>query len=253
MNNLNPTRENMLRSLISYPTGKLFSELQPYKMGSDLFNYHLKHLLKDNLIEKINDLYKLTIQGQKFTEEIYPVSIIRPIADKYKLYSHGIIFKKDSDELMIINRRRKKQPFYGDLGILGASVRKGETSEIVLRRRLRDQPEIEVLEQNMKYAGTIRKINLDNNKDLFSDVIMNIYFCSTYEGEIVYDKWPHQDVLWVSIDEAIKNEETSQNSMDYLVEILKQLKTKQYTEIIPSYSEQIQVHDFSGDSIPSED
>lgn len=216
-------QEQILKKLIGSSEGLTYGQLRVRSIENDLFNYHLKVLVKQSLVEKREAKYTLSSKGKQFTEEVFPVGVIRPKADLFKLYSHGIVIRKDSHDLQILNRKRTKQPFYGDKGILGESVRKGQDVKSALSVRLKSQAGVLVDPQDMKLAGVLRKITHDQDDTLFSDFIFNIFFCLDYTGKLD-NSLDNGNVFWVGIDEAIKNEESSGHPFPSLVKILKVLK-----------------------------
>lgn len=216
-------QEQILKKLIGTKERALYSELRIQNIENDLFNYHLQKLVKLKLVDKTDDGYSLSLEGKRVTEDINPLGVIRDKADTFKLYSHGIVMNNSNGTLEILNRRRTKQPFFGDKGILGESVKKGQDVKSALSDRLLSQTGIIVDPTDMKLAGVIRKITYDQKGELFSDFIFYIFFCLKFNGELD-QSLDNNNVFWVSIDEAIQNEEHSQHPFPSLVKILKTLK-----------------------------
>lgn len=228
-------QEQIIRKLIATEKLAKYSELQIEGVENDLFNYHLQKLVKLKLVDKNNAVYKLSALGLKYTEDIVPLSVFRPEADQFKLYSHGIVIRKNQENIQIMNRERTKQPFYGDKGILGESVRKGQDTKSALSTRLEYQAGIKVDVKDMKLAGVIRKITRDQSGELFSDFIYYIYFCLDYENDLD-PKLYNNTVYWTDLEQAIQNEENAQHPFPSLVRILKSFQTnpslKSYEPII---------------------
>jgi len=216
-------QEQILKKLIATEKFARYSSLRIKEIENDLFNYHLQKQVKSGIVDKFNEGYSLSTKGKQVTEDVVPLGVIRSKADQFKLYSHGIVVRKDSKDLQILNRKRTKQPFYGDKGILGESVRKGQDVKSALSSRLKSQAGISVDPKNMKLAGVLRKITLDKNKEVFSDFIFNIFFCLDYEGSL--DKsLDNANLFWVNIKDAIQNEEDAGHPFPSLVKILKELQ-----------------------------
>lgn len=232
-------QEQILKRLIKENGFISCGRLRLREIENDLFNYHLERLVKLGLVLKNDNGYKLSLKGMQLTEEKYPIGVIRHKADTFKLYSHGIVIRKDSKDLQILNRIRTKNPFYGDKGLIGASVRKGESSKKALQLRLKSQAGILVPLKQMKNVGTLRKINYVESGELFLDFIFNFYVCYGYEGDVDFSL-DNNNVLWQTIDQAIENELSSSTPIDYLELLLRKLKEdKTLSNFVPIYTEEI--------------
>ncbi|MBD3281026.1 hypothetical protein GF389_05955 [Candidatus Dojkabacteria bacterium] len=228
-------QEQIIKKLIGTEDRAKYSELKPeYDIENDLFNYHLQKLVKLGIAEKHKDGYSLSDKGKLITETMYPVGVIRKRADTFKLYAHSIIPRMTENGLKIVNRRRTKHPFYGDIGLVGESVRMGEHSREALARRVKSQVGLDVDIEKMKHVSTVRKTTYLDNGELFSDMIFNYYLCPSFSGEI--DKsLDDGNVFWVGIDEAIKHQNNSPNPIHALIEILQDLKKDSILSNYPTH------------------
>lgn len=232
-------QEQIIKKLIGAETFAKYSELRVEGIENDLFNYHLQKLVALGFIDKSELGYRLSAEGTRLTEDTLPLGVIRQKADTFKLYSHGIVIRKDCNDLQILNRKRSKQPFYGDKGILGESVRKGQDVKTALSTRLLAQAGVLVDPKDMKFAGILRKITNDKEGNLFSDFIFYIHFCLDYTNELDA-ALDDGNVFWVDIDQAIQNEKDSHHPFPSLIEILKELKLNPMLDAYsPVFSEDV--------------
>src|SRR3989338_885540 len=69
-NNRHPIQVKILRTLLFKESAR-FSDLNPLKLSSDHFSFHVNKLLQDKVIEKNNDgLYYLTIAGKEYANRL---------------------------------------------------------------------------------------------------------------------------------------------------------------------------------------
>lgn len=83
-----------------------FAELRPARTDSNLFSYHLKALLKEELVGKIDNGYTLTFKGLAFVDRVSGVNFEPRLQPKIitmivALNSRG----------QVLTQQRKKQPF----------------------------------------------------------------------------------------------------------------------------------------------
>ena len=84
-----------------------FSEMRPEKVDSNLYNYHLRALIKDNYIEKIDGKgYRLTPRGLRFADLVSPKTFQTQLQAKTIIM---MLVKNKKGELLLW--KRKKQPF----------------------------------------------------------------------------------------------------------------------------------------------
>jgi predicted transcriptional regulator len=233
-------QDQILTNLLTASRSLRYSEIKPYNTNNDLYNYHLKELLKKGLVEKDDSNYRLSKKGWLYVESIKPLRRLGDTADRFKLYSLAILFKKDSNNALIWNRVRNRHPFYGDKGISGASVKNGETTKSALVRRLEVQTSLIVSEDVLNHALTIRKMNFLRDGDLFSDITYFIYIISEYKGELI-ERSEYGENMWVTLEDAIENEHNSKTQLKSLIEFLGEINTVQINDIQPRFCEESEV------------
>lgn len=195
-----------------------YSELWPKKIPNDLFNYHLQFLVKKDYVKKLTGGYSLSEKGVKLVADPFEQKN-DSITSLFKINVVTIVSRKVSGKIEILNQIRKSNPSYGKIGIPGGVVLKGEFIEPAATRKLKQETGL-----NAKFTlvGCERRI-LYKNGEIFSDVMFPIAYTDKAEGELVSDtNFGHN--MWVSIDQAIKNESQPYDSLQSIVKILKIIK-----------------------------
>jgi hypothetical protein len=210
-----------------------YSEMQPEKVPNDLYNYHLQFLVKKGLVLKLGEGYSLSELG------------IRHVADSntsndtlnslFKVNVITIISRVVGGKLEILNQIRKSNPSYGKVGVMGGVTLKGELIEASATRKLKQETG---LEAKFKVIGCERRI-MYKKGELFSDLFFPIAYADKYIGELLEDTdFGHN--MWVSIDQAIKNESAEFDSIKSINIVLKALKAKKLKKLPFFFEETIQ-------------
>lgn len=102
---------------------------------------------------------------------------------------------------------------------MGGVVLKGELIEPAATRKLKQETG---LEANFKLVGCERRI-MYKGGEIFSDLMFPIAYADEYFGDLIEDsEFGHN--MWVSIDEAIKNESDEYDSIKSITTVLKAIK-----------------------------
>ncbi len=192
----------ILSKLLTSKDGLRFVDAKPEGIENDLYTYHLKQLIKLGLVRKFKDKYSLTKQGKQSTEEIDFIDSFSLRADRFKVASLCLVFDKESKK--VLYQTRTRQPLYGNQEIIGGGVRKGETFTDTASRRLKEESG---LTADFKWIGVIRKIRYVNTKELFNDIIYNICYTDTFNGELEAENSFGKN-YWIDLDKAIKLEKS---------------------------------------------
>lgn len=194
-----PIQNNILSKLKNAKSLR-YSELQLREIPNDLFNYHLQFLVKKGFISKSGNGYSLSEKGIKHVADPYPSSHTA-LTSLFKVNVITIVSRKVKGKIQILNQIRTSNPSYGKVGIMGGVVHKGELIESGATRKLQQETG---LVAKFRLVGCERRI-MYKNGELFSDVIFPITYSDKVSGELKEDtQFGHN--MWVSIDEAIKNE-----------------------------------------------
>lgn len=112
---------------------------------SNLFDYHLRTLLRQNLVVKSKGKYKLSKVGQS----------ISPYLDIERQPIVAIVLAIVKEGKVALLRRRK-HAFHDHWAIPGGKVRFGETAEETARRVCREETGLEA--KSVEYVATVQEI-----------------------------------------------------------------------------------------------
>ncbi len=121
---VHPVQGKILRVLL-FQTEATFSQLNPDKIPSDHFNFHLKALLESDLLGKTNSgQYKLTSKGKEFANRFDTEKIV--IERQAKLSIAVVPIKNVGKKKYYLIHQRLKQPYFGYYGVVNGKIRWGE-------------------------------------------------------------------------------------------------------------------------------
>ena len=173
-------QKNILKNLLI--NKKLpFSKLNSDRIPSDQFSFHLRRLIKENIIEKGPDgLYRLTIKGKEYanTFDIDSEKIIREKQAKI-----GVLVVVRNKEKKILIQQRLKEPYYGYYGFVTGKVKWGETIYEAATRESREETGLEA--KNLILKGIEHKIDYSLKKELLEDKFFYIIEASNLRGRLI--------------------------------------------------------------------
>jgi hypothetical protein len=224
--------QNHILSKLKNANSLRYSELQPEKVPNDLFNYHLQFLVKKEFITKSNNGYSLSHKGIKHVADPYPSN--NAITSLFKINVITIVSRIVNGKIEILNQVRKSNPSYGKIGVMGGVVLKGELIEPAATRKLKQETG---LDAEFKLLGFERRI-MYKSGELFSDIIFPIAYADSYTGKLLVDSgFGHN--LWVSIDEAIKNESSEFDSIKSIKIVLEAINNESINDLSFFFKEEI--------------
>jgi hypothetical protein len=227
--------QNQIISRLKNAKTLRYSEMHPQYIPNDLFNYHLQFLVKKGFLNKSANRYSLSELGIKHVADFNPPTDPDRSINLFKVNVLTIVSRKRNDKIEILNQLRTSNPSFGKVGVMGGVVRKGESLEAAATRKLKIETG---LQASFKQVGIQRRIMYIKN-ELFSDIIFPIMYADSYSGELISDtEYGHN--LWVPIDQAIKNESKSFDSIKQLPNVLKAIENKKIDSLSFFYSEDIQ-------------
>jgi hypothetical protein len=213
----NPIKRHIIGEIMK--RGKLkYSELMPPDTDNVLFNYHLQHLVKNGLLCKENNIYSFTPDGWKATSHLtYEGLYFQKFVCRFRMY---II---DGDKILL--QQRAFSPFKGDTTGLSSKVVYGTPAKERASLRIKEKTG---LTAKMEFAGTIRTIISDTDKEILDDSIYFIMYATRYTGTLLPQDDNGNPLGWYSFDEAIKLEKENTWSGEKTVEVLKRFKAGNY-------------------------
>ncbi len=216
--NLSPIQNRILSKLKNAKSLR-YSELQQEGVPNDLFNYHLQFLVRKALIERKEDGYSLSETGIRLVADPIPVTAHDAITSLFKVNVITIVSRIRDGKIEILNQRRKSNPSYGKIGVMGGVVLKSESIADAASRKLEAETG---LFAHFRIIGMERRILRDGD-GLFSDVFFPIAYADNHEGSLEADKG-YGENFWTPIDQAIANEQHEYDSIILISEILSSIK-----------------------------
>lgn len=133
---LHSIQARILRELL-FNNGANFAVLNTEQVSNDHFTFHIKKLVREGWIEKIDKKYFLTQKGKVFagTLDIDSLKI-----EKSGKVSVAITAKKIiGGKAHYLVQQRLKEPFFEYFGFINGKVRYGDTSEETALRELKEE------------------------------------------------------------------------------------------------------------------
>lgn len=225
--------QNQILSRLKNASVLRYSEIAPDRIPNDLFNYHLQFLVKKGFVIKSENGYSLSTTGVKHIAD--PVYTKDSISSLFKINVITIASRIVNEKIEILNQIRKSNPSYGKVGVVGGVVLKGELIEPAATRKFAQETG---LEANFKLIGCERRI-MYKSGELFSDLLFPITYTDSCSGELQIDS-PFGHNMWVSIDEAIKNEGGDFDNIKSLTKVLQAIKDNKLAKLPFFFEENIQ-------------
>ncbi|MES2630616.1 MAG: NUDIX domain-containing protein [Patescibacteria group bacterium] len=145
-----------------------FRDLRPPKVDTNLFSYHLKLLIKNNIVKKLPSGYSLSINGLTYVDRVSVLS--KELRTQPKIITMLVIQNSEGEVLLW---KRRRQPYinawtlpYGKLHTedvsLEAAVQRELTEKIVLK------------DQAVRHVGDCY-IHVNTDGQLLSNTLAHIF------------------------------------------------------------------------------
>jgi 8-oxo-dGTP pyrophosphatase MutT (NUDIX family)/predicted transcriptional regulator len=242
----NSLQLEILTKLLTSKPGFRFSEMKPQDVESDLYNYHLQHLVKNGLIEKTEDKYILTQKGKHYIWDTNPIDPFGQIDDKFKIAVSMFLIRENNGVKEVLFQTRTRLPFSGSKENPSRGIKKGELILEAAKRGFKEETGLDV---DFSFIGVVRHIRYQGGRGevtstLLNDMIYHICTADKYSGELI-EKNDFGENYWLSIDETIECIKKKKHISDYEAVILEQLKTKRSSEIpFFYYEDKMTVEDY---------
>jgi ADP-ribose pyrophosphatase YjhB (NUDIX family) len=127
-------QSHILSQLILNPERR-YADLKPAEVEGNLFMYHLKTLIKQDLVVKGSDgLYRLTLEGKRYADGL-SLKTFKPRAQP-RIVTLLVIRQGDGQYLFL---RRKRQPLLGKVGFPYGKVHLDESIADAAARELHEK------------------------------------------------------------------------------------------------------------------
>jgi len=235
MSKRNIQKEILLKLLAS--NGLKYSEACPTDVENDLYNYHLQFLVKKKLVDKVDNLYKLSELGQAHIERDPAMVDKDGFFEPFKISVLLLVTRIVDGKFQILLQTRTRKPYFGDTGILSGKVQKEEKVVEAAKRKLFDEANLHADFEDISLLRRMRYNKQDG--ELFSD---SFWFLCRSTSEVTGDlnaDYKHGKNFWGTVDEAIDFEEKSVNTSEFMLDYFKKLKKDQELEIPYTFIEEI--------------
>lgn len=161
-----------------------FRDLRPPKVDTNLFSYHLKLLIKNNIVKKLAKGYTLSTNGLMYVDRVSVQS--KMVRTQPKIITMLVIQNSEGEVLLW---RRKRQPYinawtlpYGKLHTDDVSI------EAAVQRELTEK--IVIQDQAVRHVGDCY-IHVNTEGELLSSTLAHIF---RFERD---DIVTHENLMWV--------------------------------------------------------
>ena len=163
---LHPIQGDLLRVLLFQPQAR-YTDLNPKRVPTDQFTFHLKRLVELGYVTKQSDgLYSLTATGKEFANRFDTDAPKLAIERQAKLgVSVGCVREVDGVTQYLV-QERLKQPFFGYYGFVTGKVRWGEK---VLETAARELEEETGLQADLTLVGVKHKMDYTADGNMLED------------------------------------------------------------------------------------
>lgn len=210
---------------------KRYSELRPVGIDRDLFNYHLRELVKNGLLDKPQTgQYRLSAKGRRQVADVQHTS--DTTNRLFKINPLLIVLDRRDDGIYVLNQRRTAQPSYGIVGIPGGTIIKEEPLLDGAIRKLREETG---LNGTFEYLMTTRRI-VYRSDALFSDVLFPICLATSWAGQPITTEYGEN--YWVPIDQAIANDSERNDHIAAIGHTLRAIRDDKLGAVRGQYTEQ---------------
>ncbi len=194
---IHPIQAKILLALLYSPTAK-FSELNSDKISSDLFSFHLNHLIEKQLIEKNQTQYILSNKGKKYANTLSQ--------DNLELHEQGkvavlvICERLNGKAKEYLIQKRSKQPYRDSFAFIAGKIGKGEKVASAAKRQLQEETH---LSASMSLLGIIHKLDTDITNVLLEDKYYFVFVARNYTGKLL-EVSPDGTHSWMSLSQIKK-------------------------------------------------
>lgn len=176
-----------------------YSELLPDGMSGNAFNYHLNHLLKQRVIEKSEDGYKLTSLGRLVVDSMS----LREQRFKLRPVCGALLYVEHGDSKKVLLYRSKRQPLIGSVGLPFGKLRVGGTYKETVQRMLKSRGLDSDLAAKMVHLTPYSFLYKTKSDELVSHRVGEVWKI-TYGGEMLTNATENGESFWGEPTEGLE-------------------------------------------------
>lgn len=172
-------REILLKLLFS--KGLTFTQLKPEKIEENSqYDFHLKTLIKEGLIEKKEDFYILTNKGKEFANRMEAETKDVVKQAKVGVWICPVRIINNENQYLIYTRR--KNPFYGAQGFMAGKLRYGEELHDCAQREMFEETGLSGKFELIHIRHYINK--LKDTEEVIEDKFFYLLKATEIKGEL---------------------------------------------------------------------
>lgn len=220
---------SILRELLFKPNAR-FRDLKKVDIENDHFSKHLKHLLDEDLIEKVNGRYSLTDNGKEFANRMDTDALKLEKQGKLAIALHAV--RKVNGKTEYLVHQRLKEPFFGWYGSHSGKIRWGENPIECAKREFLEETG---LTGEFELKGIVHYHHIHTDGRFLEDKYFWVFKITNTKGELIVDV-PEGKNIWMSEKEFKKLNNTFA-TFDENAEVLdsKKLVYLDRTRFVDSY------------------
>jgi len=193
---LHEVQAAILKELL-FNNGTKFASLNKLELSNDHFTFHIKRLIKEEIVEKIGKLYYLTQKGKQYAGklDIYGLKM-----EKFGTPSVAVTAKKIiNGKLHLLIQQRLKEPLYGYYGFINGKVKFGEFAEETAKRELLEETG---LIGDPKIVTIQHRLRGPKRTEVKLDHYFFIYIAENSLGELKHTEEGNN--FWMTLEEIKK-------------------------------------------------
>lgn len=167
-------------------TIKRFSELKPSHVESNLFQYHLRHIIKEGYVEKVEGGYTLSPKGLYYADR--HSASLRTVREQPKVIT--IVALRNSLGQVLLTQKLN-QPFIGRYNLPAGKLHTGESIDQAAVRELQEKTAF--VDIPLNHISTIHA-RISMNSELVSEYVAFVYHGVT--GQSV------DGAIWHDVDQS---------------------------------------------------
>jgi ADP-ribose pyrophosphatase YjhB (NUDIX family)/predicted transcriptional regulator len=195
---VHPVQVSILYALRRAPAATFSTLMEPTGLTSDAFKFHMRQLLKMELLEK-NDAnqYRLTAAGKEFANTL---DVQRQAVQKQPKLSVLVVAARTNaaGRREYVFQERQRNPFWGYWSFIGGPVRWGDAIEEAAAHELSKQTGLSAV---CTVRSFLRKRDYAEGSDeLLEDKVFAIVEAGELSGELQH-VWRGGNNAWLTLDD----------------------------------------------------
>lgn len=182
-------QRDILRTLVHAGSAR-FSELKPKRVESNLFMYHLKQMIKSDIIEKDGINYSLTTDGRMYIDRANLDDLFFRVQPKIV---NILAIKSGKGNWLLLERLH--EPHMNRVGFPSGKLHYGETLEEAAERELMEKAGLTGIK--LKLAGNVAmRFTAENSEDVINHTIGYVFVATLSDEPEIKNLSEHWRSFW---------------------------------------------------------